>query len=522
VIDAETVSVAGGGGVVPCCTIVDWPDFETRGLLHDVTRGKVPTLGTLKQLVDRLALLKINQLQLYFEHTFVFPFDEDICRPEDGLTPDEVRELEVYCRQRFVTLVPAVATFGHMGRILSMPRYRHLAEVEAARSWEEMTWPQRVRGLTLDCMNPDAHALVQRMWADVLEAFSAPAVNICGDEPWDLGFGKNKGRFDETSKGDAYIEQLCRTHDICASHGRRTQFWSDVIVNYPGRLGRLPRDGTVLHWGYHDQTDYQATRTFTETGLDTFVCPGTSGWKRILNAMDLAERNICEFARAGMKHGAKGLLNTDWGDHGHFNLLAGSWHAIVSGGALGWNVDHPVGDAFDASASRFIFGTSDGTGLSLLRAASQIAERCETWRLFWMPLRAVSTDTTLPSAEAAEEAREQAARFLRWVNGAEQEDYGDSRDLAELESAARFTALFADKVELVHQAGRSSDRSPPARQAHADLAERIQQAAGAYESCWRARNKETGLSDVLRALSGVVADLRGNPRDGGLAAQKRV
>ncbi|MEK7756120.1 MAG: glycoside hydrolase family 20 zincin-like fold domain-containing protein, partial [Planctomycetota bacterium] len=35
-------------GEVPCCVIDDFPDFTTRGLLHDVTRGKVPTLDTLK------------------------------------------------------------------------------------------------------------------------------------------------------------------------------------------------------------------------------------------------------------------------------------------------------------------------------------------------------------------------------------------------------------------------------------------------------------------------------------------
>jgi N-acetyl-beta-hexosaminidase len=80
--------------VFPCCTIVDWPDFETRGLLFDVTRGRVPTVETLERLVDRLVFLKVNQLQLNIEHAFVFPFDPDICGPDDGLTPDEIRRLD--------------------------------------------------------------------------------------------------------------------------------------------------------------------------------------------------------------------------------------------------------------------------------------------------------------------------------------------------------------------------------------------------------------------------------------------
>ena len=45
--------------------IKDCPYFRNRGFYHDVTRGKVPILETLKSLVDKLAHYKINQLQRY-------------------------------------------------------------------------------------------------------------------------------------------------------------------------------------------------------------------------------------------------------------------------------------------------------------------------------------------------------------------------------------------------------------------------------------------------------------------------
>ena len=50
---------------IPCCVIEDCPDFSHRGFYHDVTRGKVPTLDTLKELVDQMAYYKLNSLQLY-------------------------------------------------------------------------------------------------------------------------------------------------------------------------------------------------------------------------------------------------------------------------------------------------------------------------------------------------------------------------------------------------------------------------------------------------------------------------
>ncbi len=494
---------------LPCCTIVDWPDFDTRGVLHDVSRGRVATLGTLKLLVDRLAALKVNQLQLYIEHAFVFSFDARICGANDGLTADEVGELDAYCAERFVELVPALATFGHMGRILSMPDYRHLAEVEATKTWGQMCWPQRVRGLTLDCRNPKAHRLVERMWSDVLDAFSARTVNICGDEPWDLGQGKNRERFASGGKGEAYVEQIRRTHEICASRGRRTQFWSDIIRHYPEWLGRLPRNSTILHWGYDDRTDYEGTGAFVAAGLDTFVCPGTSGWKRIFSAMDLAERNIAAFAAAGRRHGAGGLVNTDWGDHGHFNLPACSAHGLSLGAALAWSSDHPTGQEFDRRFARVVWGVDDVTGIDLLRRASKCAARCETWRLLCMPISAVCDDPSLPTPDDAVEMRRCASDLRQWCARVIATPGVARPDLEELALAARFGELFADKVIFAHETEGTSSKFRETPRDRNTWSEEVAEAGGAYAHCWHARNKPSGLSDILSALSAAAADVSG-------------
>jgi hypothetical protein len=59
-------------GTLQTMVIEDWPDFLVRGFMLDISRDKVPTMQTLFQLVDLLAELKINQLQLYTEHTFAY------------------------------------------------------------------------------------------------------------------------------------------------------------------------------------------------------------------------------------------------------------------------------------------------------------------------------------------------------------------------------------------------------------------------------------------------------------------
>ena len=46
--------------------------FDVRGYMLDVSRDKVPTLATLKRIVDLLERFGYNQFQLYTEHTFAY------------------------------------------------------------------------------------------------------------------------------------------------------------------------------------------------------------------------------------------------------------------------------------------------------------------------------------------------------------------------------------------------------------------------------------------------------------------
>ncbi|HEX2737382.1 MAG TPA: glycoside hydrolase family 20 zincin-like fold domain-containing protein, partial [Acidimicrobiia bacterium] len=79
------------GDAPPAVTIRDWPDLPVRGVMLDVSRDKVPTTDTLYALIDRLASWKVNQVQLYMEHTFAYHDHEDVWRAASPFTADEIR-----------------------------------------------------------------------------------------------------------------------------------------------------------------------------------------------------------------------------------------------------------------------------------------------------------------------------------------------------------------------------------------------------------------------------------------------
>ena len=113
----------------PCLKIRDWPDFARRGVMLDISRGRVPKLETLLDLVERLADFKINEFQLYTEHTFAYRNYKSVWKDWGALTGAEIRRLDARCRELGIDLVPNQNSFGHLRYFLEHPKVKKLAEV---------------------------------------------------------------------------------------------------------------------------------------------------------------------------------------------------------------------------------------------------------------------------------------------------------------------------------------------------------------------------------------------------------
>ncbi len=85
------------GQTLPQVRIEDGPDFAVRGIMLDISRDKVPTMQTLYELVDLFAAMKINQLQLYTEHTFAYSRHPEVWKDASPMTADQIRALDRYC-----------------------------------------------------------------------------------------------------------------------------------------------------------------------------------------------------------------------------------------------------------------------------------------------------------------------------------------------------------------------------------------------------------------------------------------
>ncbi len=294
--------------------------FPVRGYMLDVSRDRVPTMATLRLIVDILARYRYNQFQLYTEHTFAYTGHDEVWEEADPLTAREIGKLQAYCQMQGIELVANQNTFGHMERWLTLPRYNALAKNPkggAVTPWGTV----KKFPTTLDPANPGSIKLVKELLDELLPLFDAPLANIGCDETFEIS---------DPLEYLGFFEKVC---EIVRGHGKRPMFWGDIVLRHPGLIARVPKDAIALDWGYEANHPFRKeAAAFAASGLEFYVCPGTSAWRSLAGRIENMRENLAAAEEAGRECGAKGYLLTDWGDEGHWQPLAASLPAIVLAG----------------------------------------------------------------------------------------------------------------------------------------------------------------------------------------------
>jgi hexosaminidase len=329
------------GRKLPQLSIRDYPDFSRRGIMLDISRGKVPKLQTLLGLVEDLADFKINEFQLYIEHTFAYRNYRPVWQGWGPLTGREIEQLEARCRELGIDLVPNQNSFGHLRYWLAYRPLQKLAETLVPYEGLEGTYLRYPT--TLAPHHPDTLPFLCELYDELLPHFSSQFFNVGCDETWDLGRGQSKQLCARKGKGRVYLDFLKQIHRAVSARGRRMMFWGDMMLRTPELIGELPKDCIALDWGYEINHPFEReTRTFAEAQVPFYVSPGTSAWMSLIGRHDNGFANLRLAAEAGRKHGALGYLNTDWGDGGHPQPLAVSYLPYLVGAAVSW-----CGQSFD-------------------------------------------------------------------------------------------------------------------------------------------------------------------------------
>ena len=505
----DQLSNAALDATLPEGAITDWPDIAIRGVMLDVSRDKVPTMPTLTALVDRLAQLKINHLQLYTEHTFAYTGHEEVWRNASPFTADEILELDRYCAARHIELAANQNCLGHMERWLAHDRYRSLAI--SPDGWTDARGRRR-DPTTLDPSKPASIELVQGLLAELVPLFDSRRVNVGLDEPWELP----PERF-----GD-YLEHVRRIHDLPELSAHEVLMWGDIVANHPERVGDLPERVTVCEWGYEATHPFDTRASVLADARRPFwLCPGTSSWNTILGRATNARENCLGAANAAAEYGARGYLVTDWGDNGHLQYLPVSEPGFAYAASASWcretNGETPP-EEFASALDLHVFGDSAGelggallelgdahrlvepqvSNMSILALPLYYPERLQLGR--GAPTEGLRADDLARVRETLSSAGARALR-ARVTRG----DGSVIRDELRL-AVALVDLLCRDAIARVRGDGTLSSIGSAYREG---LAREVDAIIEAHRELWLARNRAGGLPDSCRRLERLAAAYRG-------------
>lgn len=395
------------GACVPCMRIYDFPDIRNRGFYHDVTRGRIPTLSYLKGLTDNLAFYKINQMQLYIEHSYLFEDLSEMWRDDTPLTAQDILELDAYCRTLHIDLIPNISCFGHLYKLLRTKSYEHLCEMPDAGQ-EPFGFADRMMHHTVDVTNEESLALIKGLIEEFMPLFTSEYFNIGADETFDLGKGRSRERADKVGVKRLYIDYVRELCEFLVAKGKKPMFWGDIVCDFPEVIAELPQETICLNWGYAADQSEESTRKLAEAGAVLYNCPGVSGWNQFVNRLDVAYENIRRMCTYARQYHTEGILTTDWGDYGHINHPDFGIPGRIYGAAFSWNRNIPDFEEMNSRISRVEFGDSSGRLVSIMAEISR--NQVFDW---WMAVRYIEQPESLLSAE-------EASGMIESLAGAEQ------------------------------------------------------------------------------------------------------
>jgi len=361
-----------------CVEIEDKPKNEFRAFYQDVTRGRVPKVQTMKWLVDQLASYKINTLFIYMEHAYPFREHYGTIDLSCCITPEDIRELDEYCKENFISLIPSLATCSHLFDLLNVPQNMHLREIKDYKP-KYVFWFERQEHHTIDIENPESIEFIKSIIKQFSSNFSSDYIHICGDEPFDLiRFGNRESRGIDVHK--MYAEYLLEIIEYVKSLGKKVMLWGGSFKRERADLQSLiPEDALVCNHGYAMEPPEERFMKYEGQNFRTVVCPSTSTYYRLVENVCCSRANIQNISKYGHKYGSIGMINTNWGDYGNPCSLELSMFGMAAGAQMSWDFENTLDDNFNEAINCLLY--KNEKGYEYVYKTDRIHAKTNFWQL---------------------------------------------------------------------------------------------------------------------------------------------
>lgn len=490
-----------------------WEDghFTTVSAMIDSSRCGVPTVKTVKRLIDRMAMMGYNMLMLYTEDTLTLPSRPYFGYMRGRYTPEELRQIDDYADTYGIEVIPCLECYGHMEKYLM---------------WREAS-PIRDTAKVLLAREEKTFEFLDELIRTASSCFRSRRIHIGMDEAWDMGRGKFLDRNGYVPAFQIFNEFMERLVEITDKYGLRPMMWSDMYFRVsnpshkycaeetvipPEVAEKIPKSVELVYWHYGEKygcDDYMLKKHLA-LGRPVIFAGGFWSWVGHFPEHHYMMDCTKQALRACRENGVREAMATVWtNDNAECDLFANlfglsyfaelCYDASLSEPKTRQRFETVSGGSYDAFLDMSSYHNKD-----LAEGYADYSHRFLGKPLFWQDIMEGLYDSHLEGRPVSPHYGEAAKRMAVYAEGE-----GEWQSLyafaAMVFDYLAVKSLIAENLRPAYLRGDRALLSEIAEILLPALKESVIRVHKAHRDLWMDRNKIIGWQNLDIRYAGVAA-----------------
>ena len=254
--------------------------FKNISAMIDSSRCGVPTVKTVKRIIDYMAIMGYTMVMLYTEDVIELEGRPYFGYMRGRYTTADLREIDDYAYEYGIEVIPCLECYGHMEKYLI---------------WGEASKIKDTAGVMM-AREEETFNFVEQLIATVTGALRSKRIHIGMDEAWDMGRGNFLDKHGYVPPFDIFNEYMERLIGITNKYGLKPMMWSDMYFRISNKNGdgyyeedieipddvkaKIPEEVELVFWHYGEKPwcDDYMLKKHNDLGRNVIYAGGNWGW----------------------------------------------------------------------------------------------------------------------------------------------------------------------------------------------------------------------------------------------------
>ena len=289
--------------------------FNTFGVMLDMSRNAVMSVDGLKMLFPLLKKMGYNMVMLYTEDTYEIDDEPFFGYMRGRYTQQEMKEIDTFASDLGIEIIPCIQTLAHL---------------DAFVRWKTVPLDYGNILLTDD---DKTYEFIEKMFKSVSKCFKSRRIHVGMDEAYMLGRGKHMDLYGPEKISEIMERHLHKVMEIADKYGYEIMIWSDMYFRQwnggayfapksivpKDVIDAFPKEVIPVYWDYYktDEESYCGMiENHKQISNKTWFAGGAWSWYGMTPFNKFTIKAMTPAMDACRKHNIKDVFFTMWGDDG--------------------------------------------------------------------------------------------------------------------------------------------------------------------------------------------------------------